>query len=99
MPTVNVQIGDIRRKGNNVHLVVTDLSSNKVVERTLNKDDINNWDDFASWLVNQDYDYELLPDKEKSLSITFHTETINVEGPTGEIISVTVRVVDGVIVA
>lgn len=76
MPTINVQISNIKRKGNNVHLTITD-SLNRVIERTLNRDDINNWNDFATWLVNQSPDYELVPDKEKNLSITFHTEIID----------------------
>lgn len=90
MPTVNIQISNVKQKQSIIHFTATD-TNNRVIERTLDRTDIDNWTEFATWLINQDApDYELLPDKEKSLAITFHTETDS-EGNT-------VRVVDDVVV-
>ncbi len=77
MPTINVQISNVKRKKNNISFTAT--SNNKVIERTLNIADIDSWPDFAAWLVNQEPDFVLVPDKEKSLSITFHAETFETE--------------------
>lgn len=88
MPTIIVNITDVTRVKNNVSFKAT--SGDAVIERTLNVNTVDNWDDFAQWLLDQQPDYDLLPDKEKSLSITFHTETL--EG-------VTRRVLDSVIVS
>ena len=91
MPTITVNITDVKRKGNNIQL--TAQQGNKVIYRTLDRSSVDSWDDFANWLINQEPDFELLPEKNKTLEITFHTETVDTE--LGE---VTVKVLDGVVV-
>lgn len=73
MPIIDIQITDVKRVKDNIAFKA--VSGNNVIERTLNFNDIDNWTDFADWLINQSTDYVLVPNKEKSLSITFHTET------------------------
>ncbi len=93
MPIVNIQISDVKRVKDNVSFIAT--SGNDVIERTLNINTVDGWQDFAGWLIGQQADYNLMPNKEKSLSITFHTETV-IDPETGE--EATIRVVDNVIV-
>jgi hypothetical protein len=95
MPTIDIQLSDVRRKQNNVTFVATDTASNKVIERTININEINDWNTFAQWLLEQTADFELLPDKNKQLAITFHTE-IFTDPETGE--QSTIRVLDSVVV-
>ena len=94
MPTVNIQINDVKRVKNNV-LFQAVADNDDAIERTLEFGLVDNWDDFAEWLINQPADYVVLPGKEKSLAITFHTEIV-IDPVTGE--EVTVKVVDDVIV-
>lgn len=94
MPTISVQISNVKQKQNIITVTATD-ENNKVVTRTLQRTDIDNWTDFANWLVNQTPDYQLLPDKEKQLEITFHAE-VSIDPVTG--IEVSTNVVDDVIV-
>lgn len=94
MPTTDIQINNAIQTKNNVTFIAID-ESNGVIKRTLNIDLVDNWNDFASWLINQNPDYEILPEKEKNLSITFHTET-EIDPETGE--EGTVRIVDNVVV-
>lgn len=93
MPTTTIQISNVKRKKNNVSFSAT--SGTEVIERILNINDIDNWDDFANWLINQESDFDLLPNKEKSLAITFHTEIVT-HPEFGD--STTIKVVDEVIV-
>lgn len=93
MPTVNIQISNVRCIKNNTSFIA--IFNNKAIERTLNINDIDNWQDFASWLINQIPDYELLPNKEKLLNITFHSENV-IDPETG--IEMTTKVVDNVVV-
>jgi len=94
MPTVNIQISDAKRIKNNVtFLAVAD--NDDAIERTLEFDLVDNWTDFADWLINQQPDYKMLPAKEKSLAITFHTETV-IDPESGE--EGTIKVIDNVIV-
>jgi len=94
MPTINVQISNIKQKQNIITVTVTD-ENNRVVNRTIDRNDIDSWTGFANWLINQQPDYQLLPDKEKQLDITFHTETVI--DPTSGLES-TIKIVDDVIV-
>ncbi len=94
MPTINIQISNVKQKQSIITFIATD-ENDRVIERVLDRSDINDWTDFANWLINQEPDFELLPDKEKSLSITFHTETVT-DPETGS--EATIRVVDGVVV-
>jgi len=94
MPTVNIQISDVKRIKDNVSFIAT--SNNKVIERTLDISDVDTWLVFSDWLINQDPDFNLDPDKEKSLDITFHVET-GIDPETGN--EFTFRVADGVIVS
>lgn len=94
MPTINVQISNVKQKQDIITVTATD-ENNKVITRTLQRTDIDSWDDFANWLVNQTSDYQLLPDKEKQLEITFHTETV-IDPISG--LESTIKVVDDVIV-
>lgn len=90
MPTITIQISNVKQKQSIITFTATD-TNNRVIERVLDRSDIDNWTEFAQWLINQDTpDYELLPDKEKSLAITFHTEPDSEGNP--------VRVVDNVVV-
>lgn len=93
MPVINIQISDVKRDRDNITFQAT--TGNKVIQRTLNINDVDNWQDFANWLINQQPDFELMPDKEKSLSIEFHTEAI-IDPETGT--ESTTKVVDEVIV-
>ena len=97
MPTITINISNVKENnnGSSVSFTATD-TSNKVIERTLQRSDINSWPEFAEWLINQDKpDYRLLPDKEVSLEITFHNET-EVDPESGE--EIVTRLVDGVVV-
>lgn len=94
MPIIDIQITEVKRIKDNITFKA--VSGNNVIERTLNFNTVDNWTDFADWLVNQSADYVLVPNKEKSLSITFHTETLT-DPETG--IETTIRIVDNVIVS
>ncbi len=72
MPTITVQISNIKRVKNNISFIAT--TGSKVIERTLDFSTVDSWQEFAEWLINQEPDYTLLKGKEKSLSITFHNE-------------------------
>ncbi len=91
MATVNIQISNVKRKKDNITFTAT--TNNKVIKRTLNINDIDNWTDFSDWLINQQPDFELLPEKEKQLEITFHTEIV-IDPENGE--ETTIKVVDDV---
>lgn len=94
MSTIDIQISNVVRVKDNVTFIAVD-DNNRAIKRTLNIDLVDSWDNFADWLINQNPDYEVLPEKEKSLNITFHNE-ISVDPETGE--ETTFRVVDNVIV-
>lgn len=74
MPTIDIEISNIKRVKNNISFTAT--TGNKVIERTIDFNTVDSWQEFAEWLINQEPDYQLLPDKEKRLSITFHSETV-----------------------
>lgn len=90
MPTITVNVTNVRRQPNSDIVEFTATYNDQVIERRIFLSEFGTWDDFANWLVNQTPDFVLELDKEKTLDITFHTET----GPEGE----TVRVVDSVVV-
>lgn len=94
MPTVQVQLSDVkqRRETNNVLFTATD-NQNRQIVREIDATDIDTWTAFAEWMILQDVEFITLPDKEKLLEITFHTETVT-DPETGE--EVTVRVLDSV---
>ncbi len=95
MPTINIQISNVKQKQTIITFTATD-ENNQVIERVLDRTDIDSWTDFSTWLLNQNSpDYELLPDKEKNLSITFHTETV-IDPEFGT--ESTIKVVDDVVV-
>lgn len=97
MPTIQVQLSDVKRQrgSTNIKFTATD-NNNRQIERMIDEaefDDLT-WTSFAKWLIQQDVEWELLPEKEKSLEIKFHQETI--EDEFGN--EITVRVLDSVTV-
>lgn len=76
MPTIEVQLSTVkqRRNSNNVILTATD-NLNRQIVREIDISDIDTWAAFAEWLIQQEPEFVILPEKEKSLGITFHTET------------------------
>lgn len=94
MPTINIQISDVKRIKDNV-LFQAIADNDDTIERTLEFELINNWNDFAGWLINQESDYTILPAREKNLAITFHMETV-IDPETGE--ESVIKIVDNVIV-
>lgn len=95
MPTIQVVLSDVKqRKGsNNILFVATANNGNQIV-REIDSSQIDTWQSFAEWMLAQESEFVLLPDKEKSLSITFHTETLIDEFGN----PYSVRIVDDVIV-
>jgi len=98
MPTIQVQLSDVKRQrgSTNIKFTATD-NLNRQVERMIDEAEFEDltWTNFAEWLIQQNVEWELLPDKEKQLEITFHTETVT-DPKTG--IESTIRVLDGVTV-
>ena len=96
MPTIQVQLSDVkrRRNSNNILFTATD-NLNRQIVREIDISDIDTWQKFARWLITQEPEFVTLPEKEKSLSITFHTET-NTDPETGQEYSI--RVLDDVTV-
>lgn len=89
MPIANIQITQAKQIKNNI--TFTAQQGNNVITREVDVSEFSTWQQFAQWIINQSPDFVLLPDKLKSLSITFHTET---DPETGA----TTRIVDSVIV-
>lgn len=98
MPTIQVQLSDVKRQrgSTNIKFTATD-NLNRQIVRMIDEGEFDDltWANFAEWLIQQDVEWELLPEKEKSLEITFHQET-NTDPETGQ--DYTVRVLDGVTV-
>lgn len=98
MPTLQVQLSDVKRQrgSTNIKFTATD-SNNRQLERMVDEAEFEDltWNNFAKWLIQQDVEWELLPDKEKKLEIIFHAETVT-DPETGA--EVTVRVLDSVTV-
>lgn len=98
MPTIQVQLSDVKRQrgSTNIKFTATD-NNNRQIERTIDEaefDDLT-WTSFAKWLIQQNVEWELLPEKEKSLEIKFHQETLTDPETSQEY---TVRVLDSVTV-
>lgn len=96
MPTIQVQLKDVKRQrgSTNVKFTATD-NLNRQVERMIDESEFEDltWTNFAEWLIQQNVEWELLPEKEKSLEIIFHQETV-ADPETGQ--DYTVRVLDSV---
>lgn len=81
MPTKNIRIELVTETQQNIKVRVID-NALLVVERELNKDILDGtFEDFVQWYINQEPDYKRVPDKEKELQITFHSE---IDPGTGE---------------
>lgn len=87
MPTTIIQIVEAKRVKNNITL--TAKQGDNVITREIDVSEFDTWQKFAQWVINQAPDFVLLPDKQKTLTITFHNETQ--EG-------VIVRIVDNVVI-
>lgn len=94
MPTVTAQIKNVRRYKDNVQFQA--VSGNNIIVREVEASQFSTWEELAAWLINQEFDFALEPDWEKTLTITFHIETV-VDPETG--LSSQIRVVDSVIAA
>jgi len=94
MPTIQVDLTEVkqRRGSNNILFTATD-SLNRQIVREIDASNIETWPEFATWLISQEPEFIRLADKEKSLSITFHTETLT-DPETGA--KSTIRVLDSV---
>lgn len=75
MPTIQVQLSDVKRQrgSTNVKFKATD-NLNRQIERMIDEAEFSTWNAFVDWLLNQNVEWELLPDKEKLLEIEFHIE-------------------------
>ena len=84
MPTIQVILSDVKqRKGTeNILFKVTDNNDRQIV-REVDTSQFDAWNDFATWLINQEPEFVLRPDKEKTLEIVFHSEII--DGETGPV--------------
>jgi len=79
MPVVNidlVRVEKIRGAGNTVEIEAT--QGNNKIARVLNLDDFVDFKSFASWLINQSPDFEVKPQWQKRIVVTFHV------GPDGD---------------
>jgi hypothetical protein len=95
MPTIQVDLIDVRQKLDTSNVTFTAKLGDDIIVREIDTDDFASWEVFANWLINQKPEFIQLPDKEKSLSIEFHTEVVT-DPETGE--DATVRVLDNVTV-
>jgi hypothetical protein len=73
MPTITVQITEVKRVQNNI--IFTARQGDNVITREVDVGEFDTWLKFAQWIVNQAPDFVLQPDKQKSVDITFHTVT------------------------
>ena len=88
MSQVTIDIEKVDRiPGSGRNIEIEAVYENKKIIRTISLDDFDNFQDFATWLINQRPDRESQDDWRKRLVIDFHTETVE-DG--------TIRVVDNV---
>ena len=93
MPTIQVDLIEVKQRFNTNNIVFTAKQDDKIITREINVGEFDTWEIFADWLINQEPEFILLPNKVKSLDITFHLEEIaNSEMS----ITTTIRVVDNV---
>lgn len=93
MPTVQIEIKEARKRDDNTVSFLA-VNGNDIIDRTIDRATIDNLDALAEWIINQNPDYTLLPNKNITLEITFHTESEPDEN--GNMLSY--RVVDSVTV-
>lgn len=89
MPTTNIQLIEVKQRPNTSNIVFTAQSGNRIITREIDISEFDSWQQFAQWIINQEPEFILQPDKEKSLSIEWHTETLEDD---------TIRIVDNVTV-
>lgn len=95
MPTVQVDLIEVKERAGTDNVIFTAYQGNKVITREIDHSEFDTWETFANWLLSQEPQFVLLPEKEKSLEISFHFETI-VDPETGQ--EITVKVLDSVTV-
>ena len=95
MPTIQVDLIEVKERPNTNNVIITAMQGDRIITREIDRSEFDTWEKFADWLINQEPEFILLPDKEKSLGITFHIETVT-DPETG--IETTIRVVDEVVV-
>jgi hypothetical protein len=88
MPTIQVDLIEVKQRLGTDNVVFTAKQGDSIITREIDISEFDTWETFADWLINQEPQFVLLPEKEKSLSIEFHTEIIEDE---------TVRILDSVI--
>lgn len=93
MPTIQVDLIEVKERPNTDNIILTARQENKIITREIDRGAFDTWEIFADWLINQEPELVMLPDKEKSLSIVFHTETV-IDPETGQ--SSIIKVVDSV---
>lgn len=93
MPTIQVDLIEVKQRFNTNNVIFTAKQDNKIITREIDIGEFDTWEVFANWIINQEPEFVLLPSKEKSLDITFHFEDVS-DPLTGAI--ATIRVVDNV---
>lgn len=76
MPVVNIDLIKVAKVAGASNIVEIEATqgNNKIV-RTLNLDDFADFKSFASWLINQAPDFEVKPQWQKRIVVTFHAGT------------------------
>lgn len=94
MPTIQVDLIEVKEHPGTDNVIFTALQGDRIITREIDRSEFDTWEIFADWLINQGPQFVLLPEKQKSLEISFHFETV-VDPEVGE---VTIKVLDSVVV-
>lgn len=74
MPTIQVDLIEVKQRPKTNNVIFTATQADKIITREIDVSEFDTWAKFAEWLINQEPEFIRLPDKEKSLSITFHVD-------------------------
>jgi len=89
MATITVVLTEVKKRKTDSNIIFTAKRGNDYFTREVGPGEFATWQDFSKWILSQSPEFEVLPDKQKTLTITFHTETI--EGQT-------IKIFDSVVV-
>ena len=74
MPTIQIDLTEVKQRPNTNNVIFTAHQDDRVITREIDLSEFDTWGKFADWIINQEPEFVLLPDKEKSLEIEFHVE-------------------------